>query len=338
MDDELRRALTGLAHRGRDADPRSAWDAAIETAQRRRRARRVRTTIAGALALVLVGATGAITIAHRDTRSVRVVVVPPTTEPAPLPANELIAYTRDFRIWAVAASATSPPHAISTRGCCSVSAWNPNHTLIAVNDREQIAILRPDGTRVRTLDASTSFAPSWSPDGRRLAFAASPAGASNGGPIEIIDVDGHHAPRTVARVFAGRVAWSPDGTRIAFTALDEPLHINILTLATGTVTRLTQGPGTEQWDPAWSAANGRIAFASTAGVYEIRADGSGLRRVASSSRPCCNLNSPSWSPDGTKIVFGITVTGFQELVVADVASGKQIELTSGPSGGTSPAW
>jgi dipeptidyl aminopeptidase/acylaminoacyl peptidase len=288
---------------------------------------------------VLAAAGGAFAIRDRGADGPNIATIGPrSTSTNPSPPADTIAFTRDYTIVAIRPSATSAPRPLTTSGCCSVSAWSPDHTLLAVNDHTDIAIVRADGTVVRRLDASTVFAPAWSPDGRQIAFSASPAGGSNGGPIRIVSTDGKHAARTVANVFAGRVAWSPDGTRIAFTSLDEPLHVDVLTLATGKVTRLTNGPGTEQWDPSWSAATGRIVFASTAGIYDVDGNGRGRHELVAAQRPCCNVASPSWSPDGTKVVYDVAVTGSQELIVVDVATRKQIQLSSGADGGTSPAW
>lgn len=341
MDDEIRGALAGMAGRGRDPDPRSVWDAATAAAQRRRRTRRVRTTIAGATAIALVCAAGVVAFRDNGVRSPRVGAVAPTTtnSRAGLP-NDAIAFTRNLTIWVTRSSTAPTARPLTVHGCCSVSAWSPDHKLIAVNEDNQVTILRSDGTRVRRLVASTVFAPSWSPDGRQIAFSESSTGGSNGGPIQVVDVAGQRSPRTVGDVFAGNVAWSPDGTRIAFTSLDEPRHIDILALATGKVTRLTDGPGGEQWAVSWSAANGRIVFASTDGVYEIGADGRGLRRVARVSMSCCPATSPSWSPDGTTIVFATenSATFQQQIIVVDVATRRQRVLISGPEAGTAPAW
>jgi TolB protein len=59
------------------------------------------------------------------------------------------------------------------------------------------------------------------------------------------------------------------------------------------------------YDPAWSPAGDRIAFVSEeAGndeIYSINPDGSDLRRLTTNTWEWDK--HPSWSPDGTQIIF-----------------------------------
>ena len=68
-------------------------------------------------------------------------------------------------------------------------------------------------------------------------------------------------------------------------------------------TGLLVGRGAEATSPG---ENGRIAFSLDTGngyqVHTIRPDGTGLRQLTSVEG---NTSSSNWSPDGTKIVFGL---------------------------------
>jgi len=75
---------------------------------------------------------------------------------------------------------------------------------------------------------------------------------------------------------------------------------------------LTDPPwGTSDSDPVWSPDGSRIAFARTGPdgngqIYTIRADGSGLRQLthcAAGSAHCLASGTPTWTPDGDRIVF-----------------------------------
>src|SRR6185295_10643016 len=79
-------------------------------------------------------------------------------------------------------------------------------------------IVRADGSQARPVTrlGRTSAVPSWSPDGRRLAFQSN----VRGGHFEIysIDVDGAGLRReTRSAIDTIDPAWSPGGGKIAFS-------------------------------------------------------------------------------------------------------------------------
>jgi len=107
------------------------------------------------------------------------------------------------------------------------------------------------------------FEPTFSPDGRRLAFASRRSGEA----VEIwsASADGSnpqqltHGPGTRH----GAPAWSPDGRRIAFEALRENGHWDIWLMDNdgGAPRRLTADPGDEQ-KATWSRDGRWIYFSS----------------------------------------------------------------------------
>jgi TolB protein len=167
--------------------------------------------------------------------------------------------------------------------------------------------------------SSTPWWPTWSSDGKWVAFAmdgslwrmAVSGGRADGAAEEILrDADYLSSPE-----------WSPDGRFVAFTADDDGKSINIrvLHLATGVVTAVTTGAFVNI-EPAWSPDGQRLAYVSTApnGFFNIfvveMTDGRPGTRVQVTvdhrfggprlyfSDEDLHL-SPSWSPDGRELLL-----------------------------------
>ena len=183
--------------------------------------------------------------------------------------------------------------------------------------------------RVR-LFARAGTAPTWSPDGRRLAYVA-PAEL---GPTDlyVADADGsHRAPLTRTEAAdESSPDWSPDG-RSLVVERDGTL---VVVRADGASERVLT-PGRE---PAWSKS-GKIAFVSdrtgSEELYVIDSTGRGLRRLTTS--PAAE-SAPSWSPDGRRLAFVSNHGTAVDLYVLDVAVGSATQLTADLFTEGSPAW
>src|SRR5262245_23506190 len=87
--------------------------------------------------------------------------------------------------------------------------------------RNMLFVVKADGTGLKPLARAFfvgSEAPSWSPDGRRLAYATRPAdGGADSSAVFVINADGG-GQRNVSRNPARDLqpVWSPDGRKIAF--------------------------------------------------------------------------------------------------------------------------
>src|SRR5262245_7509678 len=184
--------------------------------------------------------------------------------------------------------------------------------------------VRVDGTGVTPLTLfGSSFHPAWSPDGKWIAheFWA----GSGSWSIWLMSSDGSVHQNLTPGEDAMMPTWSPDGSKILhIRSVRGPAWPNELYIMNSDGTnpqRITQNDGQET-DPEFSPDGAWIAFSSQTetppNIYITRPDGTGARQLTSEGG-----RSPSWSPDGKRIVYvrgsqGRESPGFGVLWVLDV--------------------
>ena len=191
----------------------------------------------------------------------------------------------DFDLWRVtvnpeSAALAEPVRVTLTPGPDGEPALAPDGAIVFVRGRGAGADLwirtsRGD-ERQLTREAGAERAPAISPDGRRIAFAATRDGAtrihvidiSSGGDRVLIPEQGGEYPR-----------WSPDGARLAFTASGPRSGVFIADSAGGSISRVTSRRGR----PAWSPDGARLVLVEappeTGGGYNGDPDRIGDRDV-----------------------------------------------------------
>jgi Tol biopolymer transport system component len=216
--------------------------------------------------------------------------------PSTIPAPELGLVALAVR--SLDGSTSGPEHAIAFDGARRLE----GSLLVLESDPYQRAYSR----------AGLPFRPSWSPDGRRLAFADGAAlylwTPGDGDPVPV--------PGTTLAVAP---AWSPDGAMIAFTRLvGEPQQsffcscgeefanrrvseiaeerLELLDVASGAITDLGE-PGR---DPAWSPSGDALFVSRLGAIWRVPlANPAAATPVPSTTRG----RHPAVSPDGTRLAF-----------------------------------
>ncbi|MCA1706353.1 MAG: serine/threonine-protein kinase, partial [Actinobacteria bacterium] len=188
------------------------------------------------------------------------------------------------------------------------STWVAEETNIWVMDSDGSNQIRLTATAVR------EYWPSWSPDGRYIAYVRISEVREQ--DIWIMDADGGNQRDLglcPGDADCGKLAWSPDGRRVAFA---QGTDLFVADLATGTRELLVSGRlevgappegfmgSTPNPGPTWSPNGRSLAFTCGSSLCIVPADG-GEPRVAVQGQSE-DFTDPEWSPTGPWLAFGST--------------------------------
>ena len=199
-------------------------------------------------------------------------------DPAPSPDGTKIAYA-------------------ACKSDCTEFLFDPQGPL----DDTAIFVMNANGSGAKQLTPWQSGAvhPTWSPDGKRIAYESSKG--ESGSHIWVMNADGSGAARLTAATQDEDEdpAWSPDGKQIAFARAGT---IAVLTLAGGSEKTVATGTNTS---PVWSPDGKQLAFSRDAGHYQpdiFRVPAAGGTPTQVTHGAGTKLY-PAWSPDATHIAF-----------------------------------
>ena len=181
--------------------------------------------------------------------------------------------------------------------------------------------------------------PSWSPDGKWIAFdASSPEGGIN---VYIIPARGGVPEQlTHTKNYAETPAWSPNGKRIAYgaTSANGDLEIYTIPARGGTPEQVTYNR-TDDYSPAWSPDGKMIAYTNwddlgedIIQIYTVPAHGGRPMQLTHTNYS----SAPAWSPDGNKIAYENWKAGGQIFTIP-AKGGSPKQITHAGSNGA-PDW
>lgn len=226
--------------------------------------------------------------------------------------------------------------------------------IVFLSDRigyqSDVYTMDPQGNNVTrlttTFDEEAAPAVSW--DNKHIAMVRVRRDAAyiQHDDIYLMDVDGsngHWARSATYGYNLGDPSWSPDGSRLVLSVnVGGTQYLGVLNLATGTIRALAEASGgVKGFRPSYDKAGQRIVYLGNGGntIEQVNADGTG-HKIRYSAAATIPVRHPSFSPDGTKIVFDrIVGTGNNvEIFVKNLVDGSVKRLTTSAGADMEPSW
>jgi len=173
------------------------------------------------------------------------------------------------------------------------------------------------------------LSPSWSPDGKKIAYVSFESGNSNI-YVQDITTGSRQLVESHPKGINGAPAWSPDGSKLAVAlSFSGNLNIYVLDMASRQETRITSNNLAINTQPVWAPDGQSIYFTSDRSgrpqIYQIPASGGTATRISFQGQ---NNQNVSVGYDGKQIAMVQGNGNVYRIAIMDQSLGGQVRFVS----------
>jgi Tol biopolymer transport system component/DNA-binding winged helix-turn-helix (wHTH) protein len=275
----------------------------------------------------------------------------PADRPRWSPLGDVIVYTRlpraatgsvESSIWTVAPEGGAPRKLIDRARNAN---WSRDGRSLVFERGSDIWISEADGGNQRRVEGTppsdlllSDRTPAFSPDRRHIAFFHPERGLM--GDVWVVAAAGGQARRLTRNVArGGGPTWSDNGDSIVFASA----HAGSMTLwkvpaQGGELTSVLVGAG-EDTDPEFAQDGRRLAYTNTRASFALVVQDAVTRRTRDLFESRTDVNFPSFSPQGDKVVFfQVTGDGDTQVFTISAQGGDLTRITRGHQHNFLPHW
>ena len=207
------------------------------------------------------------------------------------------------------------------------SSWKGGGTQILEHN------LNTGARRIFGRPIGSSYSPSISPDGKKVAFISNRGGSPN---LYVCDISGDNVKQlTSTRDEASAPAWAPDSQHLVFATRAGRASLTKININGGSPQKLrVAGAFGNLTEPDWSPDGKSIIFTCGSGPFSICV----VPSAGGDAKILVDGEDPCWAPNSRTVIFTRRTTNKRVLSLLDVPTKHVKDCTQNTGSCSQPAW